>query len=114
MRDQEISLSGRTRRGRRSGGARRTTPTLAIVVHGGTVQGVYADRRGRCTVYLLDDDDLDDALDAPVRRTRALPQIGVASELSRAVAEYRAVATDKERGRQAAGPGPTGTRPGSR
>jgi hypothetical protein len=70
-------------------------PTLAIVVQGGTVQGVYADRRGRCTVYLLDYDDLraDDDLAEHVGRTGALPPIPIESGLSRAVAEYRAVAS---------------------
>ena len=113
MRDQEIGRSGRARRGRRASRARRPPPTLAIVVQGGTVQGVYADRRGRCTVYLLDYDDLDDAFGAPGRGTRGLPEIGVASVLARAVAEYRGVSTETARRRPAARPGTDGARPGS-
>ncbi len=114
MRDQEIRRSGRARRGRRGSRVRRPSPTLAIVVQGGTVQGVYADRRGRCTVYLLDYDDLVGVLGEPIRGTRALPEIGVASGLSRAVAEYRGVATKTARRRPAAGPETDGARPGER
>jgi hypothetical protein len=69
-------------------------PTLAIVVQGGTVQGVYADRRSRCTVYLLDYDDLgaDDGLAERVRGAGALPEVTVEPGLARAVAGYRSAA----------------------
>jgi hypothetical protein len=67
---------------------------LAIVVQGGTVQGLHADRRSRCTVYLLDYDDLqDDDLAEHVGGADALPEVPVESGLARAVAEYRAMAT---------------------
>jgi hypothetical protein len=88
-------VSGRGGRRRpRSSGSRRPTPTLAIVVQGGTVQGVYADRRRRCTVYLLDYDNLqDDDLAEHPGGAGALPEVTVESGLAGAVAEYRAVAT---------------------
>jgi len=104
MRHQERCVGGRGRRRRRHArGSRRSTPTLAIVVQGGTVQGVYADRRGRCTVSLLDSDDLraDDALAEHVGVAGALPHITVESGLERTVAEYRAVATRQARRRRA-------------
>jgi hypothetical protein len=77
---------------------------LAIVVQGGTVQGVYADRRGRCTVYLLDYDDLraDDALAEDVGQRGVLRPVTVESGLARAVAEYRAAATRQAQPRQPA------------
>jgi hypothetical protein len=93
---EEIGVSGHGgRRRHRPGGPRRPTPTLAIVVQGGTVQGVYADRRGPCRVYLLDYDDLgaDDRRAEHVGEAGALPEVPVESGLARAVAEYRAVAT---------------------
>jgi hypothetical protein len=77
-------------------------PRLAIVVQGGTVQGVYAARRGRFTVYLLDYDDLRAADDlAESGATGALPQLLVESGLARAVAEYRTVAAREARARRA-------------
>jgi len=105
VRDQEISVAGRGgRRRRHASGTRRRTPRLAIVVHGGTVQGVYADRRARCTIDLLDYDDLgaDDDLAEHVAGNGELPQVTVEAGLARAVAEYRAVATRQARCRQVA------------
>jgi hypothetical protein len=77
-------------------------PRLAIVVQGGTVQGVYAERLGRFTVYLLDYDDLraDDDLAESVGATGVLPQLTVESGLASAVAEYRAVAAHQAQLRQ--------------
>jgi hypothetical protein len=73
------------------------------VVRGGVVQGVYANRRGPLTVYLLDYDDLraDDDLAENVGRTAELPQVAVEAGLARAVAEYRALATRQATRRQA-------------
>jgi hypothetical protein len=58
------------------------------------VQGVYANRGGPLTVYLLDYDDLraDDGLAEQVRRTGEFPEVMVEAGLARAVAEYRRVA----------------------
>ncbi len=94
MRHGEVGVSGRgSRRRPRRRGSRRLTPTLAIVVQGGTVQGVHADRRSRSTVYLLDYDDLHgDDLAEHVGGAGALPEVPVESGLARAVAEYRTVA----------------------
>lgn len=65
------------------------------MVRGGMVQGVYANRCGPLTVYLLDYDDLraDDDLTESVGRTAELPQVTVETALARVVAEYRALAT---------------------
>ena len=89
----------RGRIGRHAGGP----PRLAIVVQGGTVQGVYAERLGRFTVYLLDYDDLraDDELAEGVVRTGVLPELAVEPGLATAVAEYRAVAARQARHRPA-------------
>jgi hypothetical protein len=78
-------------------------PRLAIVVHGGVVQGVYADRCAPLTVYLLDYDDLraDDDLAEDVAETGALPQVAIEAGLARAMAEYRAIATRQARVRRA-------------
>ena len=100
-------IAGSRRRGRRArhvGGRGPTAPRLVIVVQGGTVQGVYAARRGRFTVHLLDDDDLraDDALAESVGATGVLPQLIVEAGLARAVAEYRTVAARRARGRRTA------------
>jgi hypothetical protein len=94
----------RGRQRRRARDARRPTPTLAVVVQGGTVQGVYANRCGRLTVYLLDHDDLrgDDDLAEGVATTGVLPELVVESGLSQAVAEYRALAARQARHRTAA------------
>ena len=80
-------------------GSRRATPRLAIVVQGGAVQGVYAERCGTLTVYLLDYDDLraDGDLAEEVDETGELPQVLVEAGLGRVVAEYRAVATRQAR-----------------
>ena len=105
VRHQEISVATRgSRRRRHAIGSRRRTLRLAIVVQGGVVQGVYADRCGRLTVYLLDDDDLraDDDLAEHVGRTGELPQVTVEAGLARAVAEYRSVATRQARLQRAA------------
>jgi hypothetical protein len=94
VRPQERSASGRGGRRRcHAGGSRRPTPRLAIVVQGGTVQGVYADRCG-LTVHLFDYDDLraDDDLAEHVGRTGELPQVTVEAGLARVVAKYRAAA----------------------
>jgi hypothetical protein len=99
-------VRNRVRAARRGGSRRRhpsrstrRTPRLAILVQGGAVQGVYADRCGPLTVYLLDYDDLvgDEALAGQVVATRELPEIGVEAGLARAVAEYRAVAARRAR-----------------
>jgi hypothetical protein len=91
-------------RRRHASGSTRRPPRLAILVQGGAVQGVYADRCGPLTVYLLDYDDLlgDDALAEQVGATRELPEIGVEAGLARAVAEYRAVAARQTRRQRAA------------
>jgi len=105
VRHQKISVSGRSgRRRRHASGSRRPARRLAIVVQGGVVQGVYAERCGRLTVHLLEYDDLraDDDLAERVGRTGELPQVTVEARLPRAVAEYRAVATRQARLRQAA------------
>ena len=93
------SARRRGRSGRHAGGP----PRLAIVVQGGTVQGVYAERLGRFTVYLLDYDDLraEDDLAESVGATGVLPQLIVESGLARAVAEYRTVAARQARARRA-------------
>jgi hypothetical protein len=92
------------RRRRDASGPRRRPPRLAILVRGGVVQGVYADRCGALTVYLLDYDDLagDDALAEQVAASRELPEIMVEAGLARAMAEYRAAATRRARHRRAA------------
>ena len=105
VRRQEISVSERAgRRRRHARGSRRPTLRLAIVVQGGTVQGVYADRCGRLTLHLLDDDDLrgDDDLAEHVGGTGELPQVMVEAGLARAVAEYRSVAIRQARRRRGA------------
>ena len=104
VRHQEISVTTRGGRRRRHAiGSRRRTLRLAIVVQGGVVQGVYADRCGRLTAYLFDYDDLraDDDLAEHVGRTGELPQITVEAGLARAVAEYRSVASRQTRLRRA-------------
>jgi hypothetical protein len=102
--------SRRQPRSRHTRAATRPRPELAIVVRGGVVQGVYANRCGPLTVYLLDYDDLrtDDDLAEAVGRTAELPQVAVETALARAVAEYRAAAAGQARLRRAAefrGPG---------
>jgi hypothetical protein len=102
VRQERIRAPGRRgRRHRRASGSRRPARTLAIVVQGGTVQGVYAERCGRLTVYLLDYDDLrgDDALAVGVVKTGVLPELAVESGLSRAVNEYRMGAAEQARHR---------------
>jgi hypothetical protein len=86
--------SRRRPRWRRNRGVRGLRPELAIVVRGGVVQGVYANRCGPLTVYLLDYDDLraDNDLAEAVGRTAELPQVAVETALARAVAEYRGLA----------------------
>jgi hypothetical protein len=105
VRHQEISVATRGGRRRRPPiGSRRRTLRLAIVVQGGVVQGVYADRCGRLTVYLLDYDDLrgDDHLAERVGRTDELAQVTVEAGLARAVAEYRLVGIRQARLQRAA------------
>ena len=99
VRHQEISVAARGGRRRPHDiGPKRPRPTLAIVVQGGTVQGVYAERCGQVTVYLFDYDDLrGDDLAEHVGETGKLPQVSVEAGLARAVAEYRAVATRQAR-----------------
>jgi hypothetical protein len=100
VRHQEISVAARAGRRRPHDiGPKRPRPTLAIVVQGGTVQGVYAERCGQLTVYLFDYDDLrgDDDLAEHGGETGELPQVSVEAGLARAVAEYRAVATRQAR-----------------
>ena len=100
MRQQVPSASGRrARRRRHPSGLNGSGRRLAIVVHGGVVQGVYADRCAPLTVYLLDYDDLraDDGLAEQVRRTGEFPQVMVEAGLARAVAEYPAIATRQAR-----------------
>ncbi len=99
-------IAGSRRRGRRArdvGGPGPVIPSLVIVVQGGTVQGVYAGRRDRFTVHLLDYDDLraDDDLAEGVATTSMLPELAVESGLATAVAEYRAVAAHQARQRPA-------------
>jgi len=99
-------ISASRRRGRRRRHVDRpepSAPRLAIVVQGGTVQGIYAERRGRLVLYLLDYDDLraDDELAEGVVRTGALPELAVESGLATAVGEYRAVAARQVRLRPA-------------
>jgi hypothetical protein len=105
VRHQESSVTTRAGRRRRHAiGSRRRTLRLTIVVQGGVVQGVYADRCRKLTAYLLDYDDLraDDDLAEHVRRTGELPQVAVEAGLAGAVAEYRSVATRQTRLRRAA------------
>jgi hypothetical protein len=95
---------------RRTGHARRSGLTLAIVVQGGVVQGVYAQRCGALMVCLLDCDDLhaDDELAEEIVRTGEMPQLPVETGLARAAAEYRAAAARQARLRRSAefrGPG---------
>jgi hypothetical protein len=100
VRHHALSVSGRPRRRRRlARGARRATPRLAIVVRGGVVQGVYAQRCGPLTVCLLDYDDLraDDDPAEEVARTGEVPEVPVEAGLGRALAEYRAVAANQAR-----------------
>jgi hypothetical protein len=101
---------GRQDRQRRrdTSGSMRRPPRLAILVRGGVVHGVYADRSDTLTVYLLDYDDLggDDALAEQVAASRELPEIGVEAGLARAMAEYRAAATRHARHRRAAAVAP--------
>jgi hypothetical protein len=95
--------SRRRPRSRHTRAATRPRLELAIVVHGGVVQGVYANRWGPLTVYLLDYDDLraDADLAENVGRTADLPQVTVETALARAVAEYRALARRQATRRQA-------------
>ena len=105
VRHQEISVAARGGRRRPHDiGPRRPRPTLAIVVQGGTVQGVYAERCGQLTVLLLDYDDLqgDDDLAEHIGEGGELPQISVEAGLARGVAEYRSVATRQARLQRAA------------
>jgi hypothetical protein len=105
VRQQVPSASGhQARRRRHASGSKGSGRRLAIVVHGGVVQGVYADRCAPLTVYLLDYDDLraDDGLAEQVRRTGEVPQVTVEAGLARAVAEYRAIATRQARVRRVA------------
>ena len=97
-------MAGSRRRGRRRRATGRPGPTasrLVIVVQGGTVQGVYADHRGRFTVHLLDYDDLraDDDLAEGVATTGMLPELAVEPGLAKAMAQYRAVAARQARHR---------------
>jgi hypothetical protein len=87
------------RRRRQGRGSAGRTPRLAIVVQGGVVQGIYGERCGSLTVYLLDYDDLraDGDLADQVITTGELPQILVEAGLGRAVAEYRAATTRQAR-----------------
>ena len=87
----------------RTRGGRGAERELAIVVHGGVVQGVYANRCGPLTVYRLDYDDLraDEGLAAEVARSGEVPQIPLAAGLGRAVAAYRGVAIGQARRRAA-------------
>ena len=103
MRPRKRSGSERRGRPRPVSGARQATPRLAIVVQGGVVQGVYAQRCGPLTVCLLDDDDLraDDDLAEEVARTGEVPQVLVEARLDRAVAEYHGVAASQARRRRA-------------
>jgi hypothetical protein len=104
VRRRRIAGSRRGGRGERHAGGRGPAiPSLAIVVQGGTVQGVYADHRGRFTVHLLDYDDLraDDDLAECVATTGMLPELAVEPMLATAVAEYRAVAAHQSRHRPA-------------
>ena len=106
MRPPKRNGSRHRPRPHRARGARGSGRELAIVVHGGVVQGVYANRCGPLTVYLLDYDDLraDDGLAEQVRRTGEFPQVTVETGLARAVAEYRDVAIGQARHRRAAEP----------
>jgi len=104
VRQQVPSASGhRARRRRHPSGSKGSRRRLAIVVLGGVVQGVYADRCAPLTVYLLDYDDLraDDDLAEDVGETGALPQVPLEARLARAMAEYRAIATRQARVRRA-------------
>lgn len=104
MRPPKLNGSRHRPRPHRTRGARGSGRELAIVVHGGVVQGVYANRCRPLTVYLLDYDDLraDDGLAEQVRRTGEVPQVTVEAGLARAVAEYRAIATRQARVRRVA------------
>jgi hypothetical protein len=105
VRHQEIGVAARGRRRRgHAVGSRRRTPRLAVVVQGGVVQGVDAERRAQLTVHLLDYDDLrgDDDLAEHAGGIGELPQVTVEAGLARAVAEYRAVATRQARRQRAA------------
>lgn len=84
-------------------GVRGPWPELAIVVRGGVVQGVYANRCDPLTVCLLDYDDLraDDDLAEAVGRTAERPQIAAEAGLARAAAEYQDLATRQATRRQA-------------
>jgi hypothetical protein len=95
---RDIGLGGGATSGSKGSGRR-----LAIVVHGGVVQGVHADQCAPLTVYLLDYDDLraDDDLAEDVGETGALPRVPLEAGLARAMAEYRAVATRQARVRRA-------------
>jgi hypothetical protein len=103
MGPHEPSSSRRRPRRRHARGAKGPRRELAIVVHGGVVQGVYANRYGPLTVYLLDDDDLraDDDLAEAVGRTAELPQVTVEAGLARGVAADRGVAIGQARCRVA-------------
>jgi hypothetical protein len=98
-RDGLSVLGPRSGRRRPASRPKRSGRRLAIVVHGGVVQGVYAERCAPLTVYLLDYDDLraDDNLAEDVGETGALPQVPIEAGLARAMAEYRAVATRQAR-----------------
>jgi hypothetical protein len=93
VRHREAVSVGRRQRTART--PKRPTLRLAIVVQGGVVQGVYAQRGGPLTVCLLDYDDLrsDDDLAEEVARTGEVPQVLVEAGLRRVLAEYRSVAT---------------------
>jgi hypothetical protein len=104
MRQRGMAASRRRRRRERHAGSRGpAAPRLVIVVQGGTVQGVYADHRGRFTVHLLDYGDLraDDDLAEGVATTGMLPELAVEPGLTTAVAEYRTVAARQARHRPA-------------
>lgn len=96
VRPRAMSVARRGgRRRRQGGGSPRRALGLAIVVRGGAVQGLYGQRCGSLTVYLLDYDDLraDGDLAEQVIATGELPEILVEAGLGRAVAEYRGAAT---------------------
>jgi hypothetical protein len=79
VRPPKLNGSRHRPRPHRTRGARGSGRELAIVVHGGVVQGVYANRCRPLTVYLLDYDDLraDDGLAEQVRRTGEFPHVTV-------------------------------------
>ena len=103
MGPEEPSRSRRRPRRRHARGAKGPRRELAIVVRGGVVQGVYANRCGSFTVYLLDYGDLraDDDLAAEVARSGEVPQVPLEAGLGRGVAVYRGVAIGQARRRAA-------------